>query len=82
MSIRRVVLSLVLALVFSVPFLLRAQQRVLDARAKRGDKSDSDWFDDMRDALAEFADVQGLATRVGDDGDDPTVRQALDSSVR
>jgi hypothetical protein len=62
--------------------LLRAQQQVLDARAKQGDNSDSEWFDDMRDALAEFADVQGLAIRVGEDGDDPSVRQPLEGSVR
>jgi hypothetical protein len=53
--------------------LLGAQRRGLEARAKEREEPDSEWYADLRDAMDKFADLQGLAICVGEDGNDPTV---------
>jgi hypothetical protein len=62
--------------------LSHSQKRARAVRAKERDDPDSDWHDNLLEALGDFADLQGLAIRVGEDGDDPTIRQPLEGSVR
>jgi hypothetical protein len=62
--------------------LSHVQQRARAARAKQQVDPDAKWHEDLLEAMSDFADLQDLAILVGEEGDDSTVRQPLDGSIR